>query len=512
MNRLTLAAPLVLLLATTAACGSTVQTDPLDGGQVVAGQVAPGGSLGAPVPGTVPDATGALPDGGTIPDAGGLPGVDPGSDPGSVPGTDPGVTSPPLDGGETPTDTPADPTPSGPPIGNDEPIQVGFLSTAVSNAAALGIDSGSSYADTKMIAALVEEYNAAGGLAGHQIEPVIATTDTGASSWANEFQAACSTFTEDNQVDAVVGYQFIYYDAFEACMAKAGVAHFYGGYQPGDVADQQSYPTLVATGHPTVDGANLVVLTGALKRGLIGKGQKLGLLLDSCAHGDRAFKNSTEPWLKANKIPYEVALVQCAGGGGDAGSAAAAVSGAELRFASRGVDVVYAAGLAMFAFMTQAETQFYRPTYITGTAADAVASLSPREQVKKLHGFGWMPTLDVSLARQPYATTKPQQACLDKLAKQGLKPAKVNDFMSAYQVCDAFELYAKALAATGTTDSRAIVAEVVKRFPMGAGTYGGAMQAGAGQRGGPAKFRESAFNSSCNCLTYTGPTYPVPLP
>ena len=105
--------------------------------------------------------------------------------------------------------------------------------------------------------------------------------------------------------------------------------------------------------------------------------------------------------------------------------------------------------------MTQAETQGYRPTYITGTAADAVAALSPREQVKKLHGFGWMPVLDVSLSRQPYGTTKPQQACLDKLAKQGLKPAKVNDFMQAYQVCDGLELYARALASTGTIDSRA---------------------------------------------------------
>ena len=116
------------------------------------------------------------------------------------------------------------------------------MSTAVSNAAALGIDTGATYADTKMIAALVAEYNAAGGLAGHPIEPVVAVTDTGASSWANEFQAACSTFTEDNDVDAVVGYQFIYYDAFEACLAKAGAVHFYGGYQPGDAIDQKQYP------------------------------------------------------------------------------------------------------------------------------------------------------------------------------------------------------------------------------------------------------------------------------
>lgn len=519
-RRLVTGAVLAALLTTTAACGSTVQTDQQSAGAVAAnGQLTPVDSLNGAVPpgGVVPGVdpatggtggTGTTGTGGTTPGGttGGV-GSGGGTNGGSGTGNDPGNGG----GGGTTPETGAPPS-GGPTIGASDPVDIGFLITATSNAASLGIGTGSTYADQDMFKALVTEYNAAGGLAGHPIKPVYAKTDTGGSNWSNEFAAACSTFTEDNKVSAVIGYQFAYVDAFEACLAKAGAAHFYGGFQPGDTQVQQQYPTLLSTGNPTVEGANLAVLTGALRSGLIGGDKKVGLLLDTCAHGDRAFKNSTEPWLKANKISYEAIIGNCANGSGDAGAAAAAVSNAELRFVSQGVDTVYAVGIPLLLFMTQAMTQGYSPTYITSIASNAIASLAPRAQAMKLHGFGWMPVTDVALTKQPYGQTAAQKACVAKLAKHGLRPSGYNDYMTAYQACDGLELYAKALAATRSDDPRTIVDAAVKALPkfQGAGTYNGALRASAGQRGGPAVYRESTYQTSCSCLVYRGSTYPVP--
>lgn len=508
MRRLAVGVALVVALA-AAGCGSTVQTE--IAGQPGAGQVAPGDSLNGAV---TPGSPGGVvsPDGAVVGDPSNGNSID-NNGTSLTGGTgDPSITSPSTDpdGGAPPATAPTE----GVEVGANDPIEIGFVSTTVSNAEALGLPTGSSYSDKSMYAALVKEYNAAGGLAGHPIVPVIAETDTGSSNWSGEFAAACSTFTEDNEVKAVIGYQFAFYDAFEACLAKADVAHFYGGYQPGDAANQQQYPTLIATGHPTVDGSTLTALDGGLKTGLIGGDKKLGLMVDTCANGRRAFETSTERWLKANRISYQAVLIDCAGGATDVSSAAAAVSSAELQFASGGVDTVFAVGIGLLVFMQQAESQLYRPNYITTIAANAVATLAPREQGKKLHGFGWMPIIDVALNRQPYAQTAPQKACLAKLARQGLVPREINDFMTAYQTCDGLELYAKALAMTQSVDSVAVagsMSQVVKQF-KGTGTYSGVLRVGTRQRGGPAVYRESIYDSRCSCMNYRGPTYPVPLP
>jgi hypothetical protein len=134
--------------------------------------------------------------------------------------------------------------------------------------------------------------------------------------------------------------------------------------------------------------------------------------------------------------------------------------------------------------------------------------------MKHLHGFGWMPAVDVDPQHQPYPRTPAQKACIAKLVKHGLQPAAYNDFMAAYQACDGIDLYARALASGGSTDPHAIVNGVVAALPSfhGTGTYGGTLRAAAHQRGGPATFREYGWTDGCSCLTYRGRSYPVPTP
>lgn len=485
-------AGLLLVALLTAACGTTVQVP----GRVTAGgenALQPGATTGTGGPlGTA--STDGLSATGTSS------GTTGGNGPYAVPGA-----------GGTGAALPSGPGTS---AGTRDPIQIGFITTTLGNAESFGFNAGQSYPDKATYEALLAEYNAQGGVAGHRIVPVYGAVDTAGSDWSSQFAAICAAFTQDNDVKAVIGYLVMFVPSFESCLAKAQIPHFYGGYQPGDVVDQQQIPTLIGTGHPTVDGNLLTTLTGALRSGLLTTSTKLGVMVDTCAHGDRAYERTAVPWLKAHRVSYETVIVDCTEGTGDLSSMAAAVSSAQLRFAQLGVNLVFAPGIELFVFMQYAQSQGYEPEYLGATGGAVIGANAPASQMRHFHGFGWLPSVDVDMQHQPYPQTAAQKACIAKLVKQGLQPRAYNDFMVAYETCDGIELYAKALATHGSTQARAVVSGVLAALPsfVGAGTYGGSQQAASRQRGGPARYREYGWTDSCSCLTYRGGVFPVPNP
>lgn len=390
------------------------------------------------------------------------------------------------------------------------------MTTSTANAQTLGINVGQTFSDKQLYDALIKEYNAKGGVAGRKIVPVYGKSDTSSADWSTQFQAICQTFTQDNHVQAVLGYVFVFLDSFEQCLAGNGVPHLYGGYQPGDVQAQREFPSLFSVMLPTVDVVSQIVLEGAMASGRLTTHSKFGILYDGCGHGDRAFRESTEPYLKQHGIHYETAYVACSKGEGDTGNAAAAVQSAELRFAANGVDVVYVtSGVALVIFMNTAESQRYRPSYIFpggGAAAEAQSSVSPA-QMRNLHAYGVMPRLDVNATHQPYANTREEVACLAKLKHQGLVPSGYMDFLMAYVTCNALELYARALEVTGGSTRSSEVRDALMRVMptfRSAGTYDGAFEVSLLQRGGPGRYRESGWTDACSCFTYRGPVRTVP--
>ena len=477
----------------TAACGTTVRAP---GGTAAgsAGALQPQGTIG----------TGATPATGGSGDATAptVTGVGTGA---IGPTAGPGTSS--SGRGELPSGLQAAP-------GNREPIQIGFITTTLGNAESFGFNTGQSDADPSANDPRVAEYNAQGGVAGHPIVPVYGETDTASSDYSSQFAAMCATFTQDNHVQAVIGYLVMYVPSFESCLAKAQVPHLYAGYQPGDVVDQQQIPTLIGTAHPTVNGNLLTALEGALRSGLLTATTKLGVMLDTCANGDRAYARTAEPWLKAHRVDYRTVIIDCTDGAGDVSDLAAAVSSAELRFAQEGVNLVFAPGIELLIFMANAESQHYEPEYLGATGGAVIGANAPANQMRRFHGFGWVPAVDVDLRHQPYPQTSAQRACVGKLVKHGLRPAAYSDYMTAYAACDGIELYARALAASGSTQARAVVNGVIAALPsfVGAATYDGDAQATSHQRGGPARYREYGWTDACSCLTYRGRVFAVPNP
>jgi hypothetical protein len=177
------------------------------------------------------------------------------------------------------------------------------------------------------------------------------------------------------------------------------------------------------------------------------------------------------------------------------------------------VKVVLGGGVAELVFMEAAAAQGYRPQYLMSDGGAALEPNAPRGQLQNVHGFGWLPAVDVNPTHQPYPRTAAQKACLARLAKHGLQARQYNDFLGAYAACDGLDLYAKALA-TGATSGQEVataVAAAESRF-AGALTYDGKLQATARQRGGPGVYRQYAWSAGCSCFTYRGPTYPMPSP
>jgi ABC-type branched-subunit amino acid transport system substrate-binding protein len=392
------------------------------------------------------------------------------------------------------------------------PIQLGFVNTNVSNAAAFGIEVGSTLSNQQIYDALIAEMNKAGGINGRKIEPVYGDTDTASASWNTDFQAACEKFTRDNHVAAVLGYVFVWLDAFEGCLAKAGVPHLYGGYQPGDRQLQREFPLVVSTTHPDVESQWLTVVGGAITSGRLTPSNRLGLFVDDCAHGNRAFNAVVPAYLKAHKITYEVFETGCSSGSSDNGKAASEIEAAALRFRSHGVDTVAIGGVPLLLFATHAESQAWHPSYITSVGGAAFEGNVPAAQLRNFHGFSWIPAVDVNASHQPAPPNAAQKRCLSMLAAQGIRPAGTNDYMLAYTSCDALFMYAAALQRTnGHADSAAVVSALTATAPayQSAATYGGRVQVSNAQRGGAAVWREWGYADDCSCFVYKGNERPM---
>jgi hypothetical protein len=392
------------------------------------------------------------------------------------------------------------------------PIQLGFVNTDVSNAAAFGIEVGSTLSNQQIYDALVAEMNKAGGINGRRIDPVYGHTDTASASWNTDFQAACENFTRDHKVAAVLGYVFVWLDAFEGCLAKAGVVHLYGGYTPGDRQLQREFPLVVSTSHPDLESHWLTVVGGAISSGRLKPSNKLGLFVDDCAHGNRAFNAVGPAYLKAHKIPYEVFQTGCSSGASDNGKAASEIEAAALRFRSDGVDTVAISGVPLLIFATHAESQRWYPSYITSVAGAAFEGNVPATQLKNFHGFSWMPAVDVNPGHQPAPPNAAQRRCLSMLAAQGIRPGGYNDYMLAYTACDALFMYAAALQRTnGHSEAAVVVPALTAIAPTyeSASTYGGHVQVSNVQRGGAAVWREWGYADDCSCMVYKGAEHPL---
>ena len=395
-------------------------------------------------------------------------------------------------------------------------IEVGFLNTKVGNAAAAGLNTGETYTPAEVFHALVNAMNDRGGLAGRKIVPVVADTDTATARWETDYQAACATFTEDRNVQAVLGYSFAMIDSFESCLTKAGVAHLTGGYAVGDEKTLDDHPAMFATTNPTVDRRYLVQLDGAVRSGFLKKTHRLGLVLDDCPPDWRAYNRTVVPYVKRTGLNVVAkTVVSCPDGASDVAPVVQQLNNAVLQFRSANVDRVFVEGIPFVFFANTAEGQGWHPGYLlTSTTAGAAleANNIPERQLENIFASGWLPYLDVSVSKQP-AKTAPQQRCLALLKEKGVIPEQYNDFHSAYTTCDAMFLYERALKATRGVSAAGAVATAIEALGTayaGPTAHNGKTGYGPDDHDAVSTYRPWTWKRDCDCFLYIGGPRPMP--
>jgi ABC-type branched-subunit amino acid transport system substrate-binding protein len=391
------------------------------------------------------------------------------------------------------------------------PIEIGIVRTAVSNASAFGVSLGNTVTEANVNDALVASFNEKGGIAGRRIVPVYFDTDTASRSWSADFEAACAKFTQDHHVVAVLGYVFNHDDGFEECLTKKGVPHLSTTFNVPDTQVLAQYPLLVALATPRIERRSLEKVDGALATGVLTKASKLGVAIDSCPGTGRAWTKVTKPYLLSKGINIVSEFeVGCADGSGDVGAEAGRAGSLVLQFRTAGVDTIAAMTVsesgAVLIAGNAAEAQGWHPKFIVSSLATTavLTGQMPASQLANVHGYGWLPVMDVSPDRWPSIPPSAQR-CIATLKDKGIKLSAPADYAFAFNICDAMFVYEAALRSTGgRTDGQAVVraVEALGSSHPGALTLDGRLTFGPTRHDAPTFARYFAWDTSCSCFTY----------
>lgn len=484
-------------LAVLAACGSTAQP------QGAAQSVASLSSDGL----RVPDASSAdQPSSAAAPSSavrGALSAPSDTADPAApASGGSPDAPAPAASGAERPT--------SGPGFTEDE-IYIGYLTWNDVSAAGSAIGYAVDYGDQERIGqAIADDLNARGGIAGRKV--VLAfydypTTEDGAAA----DQAACTKFTEDQRVFAVIAVTGPSSEVLPQCLHDRQVTLVANDNIPYPrYWFEQWAPFIYSTANPMTERLAPVWLQRSDAVGYFESWDtaagapgvapvKVGVIRADAQSGE-AFRDAVAAGLAplGHAIEIDFAL----------GSAfdAAGMNNAVLQFRSAGVTHVIVESLFLVLFPQAAESQGYRPRYTvtTGNAPLLVQSATPPQQLAGALGVGYFPSYDVANGQDPGDPSPSAAHCREIQQAAGNDPQQRESWNLQTKACDAFALIAEAARLEGlhTLTIANGAARITSLAPAGAF----AVSFGPGRQDGPGAVRDVAYDVECECFTFTSPT------
>lgn len=431
-----------------------------------------------------------------------------------APTTSSGVTGP-GDAGQSPAEAPVDSgsggsttgptvTPTTGPV-STAPIPIGVYTVQGFSAFVSSIGGNASTGDMQAQAkAMIADINAHGGIGGRKITPVFHDYNvTAAASDVNsEYQAACSAWTQDAHVAAVINITGTVNDLLYECLRKAGVptiasselrdARFYSKYS--------SY--FYAPGLPNTTRA-LSTLVDALKSsGFFGAKPKVGVIANDTDSDKASVEDGLKPALKRNGLPL-TDYVNIANGT----DATAAVRAAALRFKAQGIDrVLFSSYAPVGIFISAANNNGYHPKYgVTSYNGGTLSlpTLTPASEFSAISGIGWNVFTDVDAAHDPGATPA-QKDCYKAMAAGGQVPGSRYEAYSMTDYCDTFRVLQRAIGKGVPFGISALQSgvEALTSFPA-ATTFRSGF--GPGRHDGMRSYRLVQGSSSCKCFTYSGP-------
>jgi hypothetical protein len=505
---------LVGLALTLTACGSTVHT-------ARSGDTSLGANAGSTVPGAGNTSSGstALPDGASAP-AGGTASVVAGAAPGEQ------LASP----GSSSTGTVPDAGSSGTTV-----VQgIGVTATTISvgipyftngdayNAAAgAAVKNGDPAADWR---AVIADINAHGGVAGRKLVPVYHAYDANSTEpGASQDQAACSDFTEDHHVFAVLGRST---DVLDACLDKAGVVHIDAGSIIGP--DKRTFASLPLYFNSTLSQERMMAdEVKALNRGRwftpwdYTTGQpgalpvKLGILSLDTPQWERPLQSTLLPALARaghSVDKADVVRVHSPKSQAEIGQSVNDVQGSVLKFRADNVTHVIlldANGSLTLLFAKPAQGQHYYPRLginsATGAQALADAGVIGNDQLNGAMGVGWIPRVDLPASVGPKYDSAASRYCLKVMHDRTGNDYTSTAAATAFGICDMGHLLVAGVRAAGTSITNASVRRGLES--LGTSFASAALPEefyGPGRHDGTQRGFDMRWDTSCTCATYTG--------
>lgn len=510
MRELRTATAALVLVALTAACGSTVEmtsSSSLSGDGLTPGAVVPGTTGGTTVPGA----------GGQVPGAGvGTPGQSPGTvAPGSTGGTGgtggAGTVTPGRGG------APASALPVKGRGWDKDFVYIGVTTQKDVNAVAQsvganGLDGGDQEGEARAVA---DEVNRRGGLFGRKVKLVFRDLSTVATKQDPNTQgnAVCTFFTQDQPVVAVLSpVTLLDVPSFRSCLARARLPLFSASVAAvDDKVGAALAPYFYQSVAPSWN-ALAPVLVRSLRqqgwftgwdpvRGAAGANPvKVGVLVkddDVEARVGQVIKAA----LVAGGTPAGSVVVYAFAEGGD-------MSPAVLNFNGNGVTHVIASNADLFPFQLAANNQGYRPRYGVTSYNAPVTFLqtnSPPGQNNGALGVGWSTSLDVDDRNDPGDTNPGERECRQVMAKAGHTfTGKRLAEAVAFAFCDGINLIVTGAVAGGGLTGAQIYQGVLKQAPSFRTAFGFSNALGPKRLFIPGAVRPLAFHTECACFRYGG--------
>ena len=489
-----------LLALALAGCGSTVQ---VSSSGAVAGPDGLGqpGTTSSELGGGLAGAPGLSPDGAPAAEAGGAAqgGTTTSQGGGPASGAAPTAGGAPATGGDGGSSA------AGRPSG---PLKIGVITSGNAGAFASSVGIAGNFGDQrKQAQAIADHVNATGGVAGRKIELVYYDYDAGQTQDGNA-QAACVTFTEDQEVFAAIGIAGMS-DAYHACAKKNGLVVLSDGdIKAGSFFTR--YPSTIVISDLDITRKYAAMVNALSEQEFFTPGAKIGLLYVDERNDVEGVTNGMKPAL--SRLGLEVdAEVQIAGNASP-GDYAAALSSSVLNFRSKGITHVLF-GSASAAFWAQsADSQGYYP-YLGIESRQSPGLLmqgfnSPRS-LEKAYGVGYQPVQDVDAARDPGFLNDNHKLCKKLLddAGQGWGSNRLGAGTAMY-LCDQLFFLRTVMAGKAEATPAALLSGVAAvgttyRSPL---TFSTSFS--ATRHDGADAYRLLRYKTDCRCFAYVSPSRP----
>jgi hypothetical protein len=305
--------------------------------------------------------------------------------------------------------------------------------------------------------ALIDAYNAKGGIAGHKIVPVTYKAPTGDVPSDVVNQERCVSYFKGSTVaQVVVGTND---PILNTCANDAKAVLFGRGFTGLDQSSLDKYPGFVNPQAATYDNVARATVDLAAKENVLASGTTVGVIYPGCDAEKAVFANALKPALEKAGAKLSAFEGTCVRSNADQGAAIAELPNAVLQWKTDGVKAVFNLStgfIGIVLMMNEADKQGFTPKWVLSTNNEfgAMNTMNPpAKQMTNTLAVGWAAALD-TFEMDPAKLGPKAKECLDKYASVGFPaPANIGELASQLDVCSTFFSLEIMLAGTpGTID------------------------------------------------------------